>query len=224
MKAIAHVLLSALVLTACHGRELTQPEPDPEPTHRLEMVSGDRQADTVARRVDSLLVVRLLDAAGQPVVGAAVTWRVVAGEGEVYPTSETTGGDGISRAEYVLGALAGVQSVAAQASELGGPAVFFTLHSTADAPAVLARRGEEIQAGDIDRPLASALEVRLGDQIWKPDCRRHHRLVGRTRGVPGAPHERHGSQRRRLRGRNARRRVRHAPGDRNLSRRPDSPG
>ena len=169
MKRALHLpLFAVLVLgVACHGNEIAPPEPEPELRHRLVVTGGNDQTDTVGRRLAVPLSVQLLDSTAQPIPNAVVAWRVVSGDGELDATT-TTGPDGTSTAAYTLGALAGIQSVAVRAEELGGAPVYFTLHASNDLPTVLAKRNGDRLFGDVNTSLAPALQVRLGDRFGNP--------------------------------------------------------
>ena len=110
---------------------------------------------------------RLVDSAGAPIPDAVITWRVVSGEGALEVTT-STGADGLSTASYTLGTLAGLQSVAAHATELGGPATLFTVTAINELPAVLARRSGDQLIGEVGTALTGPLQVRLGDQYGNP--------------------------------------------------------
>ncbi len=91
---------------------------------RVVKVSGDAQTAAPVDFVADSLAVRVEDANGNPVTGAAVTWTVTAGGGSVSATTSTSGAGGIARTRWLLGT-SGTQSVRAVAAA-GGTAVTFT--------------------------------------------------------------------------------------------------
>jgi hypothetical protein len=54
---------------------------------RVVIESGNNQSGAPSRELDDPLVVQVLDANDNPIVGAAVTWVVGAGDGSVNPQS-----------------------------------------------------------------------------------------------------------------------------------------
>jgi hypothetical protein len=85
---------------------------EPATVPRIVVVSGDDQTGVAGSPLANPLVVKLLDAAGQPVAGKQV--------------AVTTGPDGRASAQFKLGTRAGVanQTVEATVSRFRGPAVF----------------------------------------------------------------------------------------------------
>ncbi len=79
----------------------------------ITQVSGDQQTTWAGQPLDKPLRVKLLDDAGNPVAGQAVSWSVVAGEGSIT-VAGLTNRDGISSAAWTLGTQAGVQEARAE--------------------------------------------------------------------------------------------------------------
>jgi hypothetical protein len=121
----------------------------------LARVGGDDQmADPGAAVADSLAV-RVKDAHGNLVQGAAVTFSA-SGGGSVSPATATTGADGIARTRWTLGTNVSLaQTVTATVASL--PAVTFTATTTGSG--VLTRTGGNAQADSIGAFLADSLEV-----------------------------------------------------------------
>jgi hypothetical protein len=86
---------------------------------RLEAVSGDGQSAVVGTPVADELVVRLLDPAGNPVAGTAVTWVVGQGGGTVAPETGPTDDAGRAATRWTLGSATGAQTVTAVVSGVG---------------------------------------------------------------------------------------------------------
>jgi hypothetical protein len=115
---------------------------------RLEAASGNGQSAVVGTPVPEPLVVRLLDPAGNPVAGTAVTWVVGQGGGTLAPETGPTDDAGRAATRWTLGSAAGVQTVTAVVSGVG--VVGFTATAVPGAPpglrvatqpAATARRG-----------------------------------------------------------------------------------
>ncbi len=86
---------------------------------RLELVSGNGQSAVVGTRVPEDLVVRLLDANGNPVSGVAVAWVIGSGQGSVAPSTGTTDDSGIASTVWTLGPQPGANTVSAVVSGIG---------------------------------------------------------------------------------------------------------
>ena len=81
---------------------------------RLEALEGDGQQQWTGFALRDPLRVRLTDGAGSPVVGEAVAWEVLEGEGTVTPAAPVTDPDGEVQAIWVLGeGESGAQKVSA---------------------------------------------------------------------------------------------------------------
>jgi VCBS repeat-containing protein len=102
---------------------------------RLAIISGDAQTGQVGVQLPAELVVRLIDADGNGVPGAVVTWGVPIGGGSVTPGNSVTDGDGRASARWTLGSTPGANRVDAAVSGVG--VASFNATGTAGAPAVL---------------------------------------------------------------------------------------
>ena len=76
---------------------------DADAPARVEAVSGSGQAGSSGAALPDSLAARVLDRFSNPVPGAAVTWTVVSGGGQITPTS-TSNAAGIAKAVWTLGA------------------------------------------------------------------------------------------------------------------------
>ncbi|HEX5724471.1 MAG TPA: Ig-like domain-containing protein, partial [Longimicrobiaceae bacterium] len=76
----------------------------------FQRAAGDLQADTVGRTLADSLAVRVLDARGHPVAGAAVTWTAMTGGGAVSPAAAVSDAEGYARTAWTLGPVPGAQS------------------------------------------------------------------------------------------------------------------
>lgn len=126
----------------------------------LVIAQGDNQTAPVGSALADSLVVRVVDAFGNPVSGVEVQWTVDAG-GSISPASVTTGADGLAGAERVLGNTAGTQTAQAAADGIAG--VTFTSTAVPANPTVLKLVSGDGQTGSVGNPLAEPLVVRLED-------------------------------------------------------------
>jgi hypothetical protein len=97
MQRLLRCLLTSL-LAACEGGAATQPAPSPA---FLERISRQHQNGIVGRELDDPLVVRVLDANGEPIAATPVTWSIGSGAGTLTPTARSDGA-GFARARWTL--------------------------------------------------------------------------------------------------------------------------
>ena len=83
---------------------------------RIEKVSGDNQTATAGSPLPDSLIVRALDAGGQPVAGISVNWAAEGG-GSVSAPSTVTRADGTTGVRRTLGPVAGQQATSAALPE-----------------------------------------------------------------------------------------------------------
>ena len=101
----------------------------------LARVSGNGQSGTAGSALTDSLVVRVTDAASNPVAGVSVNWTVTGG-GTVSAPTVPTGADGRSAVKWTLGTTAGAQTATAAAAGLVGSPIVF------DATAVVGAAGK----------------------------------------------------------------------------------
>ena len=100
---------AALLLAGCQAEAFTPLGPT-----GLEVVHGPPPVVSLGTELDTLLQVRVVDAEGHPRGGVAVTWRLIAGDGEVIPGSDSTGADGMATARWKFGMIPGPKQVQVQ--------------------------------------------------------------------------------------------------------------
>ena len=98
------------VAAACHNDGIS---PSTEPPAKIEAVSEVSRSATVGTTVTTGLVVKVSDASGRPVQGAAVGYAVTAGNGSTNPRVATTDANGQASAAWTLGTVAGANEVTA---------------------------------------------------------------------------------------------------------------
>src|SRR5512138_2354198 len=81
------------------------------PAVTLERVSGNGQSAPPGTALDEPLVARIVDADGRPVRRMDVRWTATAGE--VTPAISTTDANGVAKAVWRLGTMAGTQRATA---------------------------------------------------------------------------------------------------------------
>lgn len=103
------LLVALLVLGAC-GDDLGPPHGRPAAMHAL---AGDGQRGEVAAVLPEMLVVHVVDRAGEPVAGVHVQWTLDLDGGSIVPAGPT-GSDGTARATWRLGTAAGTYKAVAR--------------------------------------------------------------------------------------------------------------
>jgi hypothetical protein len=146
--------------------------PAGQPDH-LELVSGQSQRATVQTRLAQDLVVRVVDAARDPVPGVVIAFDPAAsGFGTAGAATVTSGPDGLASTTWLLGPLAGSQFLTVRragtalpdAAQSGRAALTFTATADADVPDRI-----ELVTGDAQTVAAGTaapvrLQVRVTDR------------------------------------------------------------
>lgn len=152
-----------LVLGAVIGLACGEPtEPDvaslrsPLPA-QLEIISGDRQTDTVARDLATPVRIRVRDAQSRVLPGQLVNFVITQGGGAVFAPAVQTDDAGIAQNRWTLGTIAGEQLLEVRAiDDAGTPVVFGTVIATAIPGAVDSVYLAQGIAGFAGEPLAIA--------------------------------------------------------------------
>lgn len=127
-------------------------------------VAGNAQTATVNTAVATAPRVRVNDASGNPVPGAAVTFAVTSGGGSITGATATTDAAGLATVgSWTLGTTAGANSLTATVGAL--PPATFTATGTAGAPTVMdiGAPAGGTQTGTAGQPVAVNPTVRLRD-------------------------------------------------------------
>jgi hypothetical protein len=140
MRVSVRYLAAALLLAACGDSTGSRP------AATVGVLSGTAQAGTIGAVLPNPLVVRISDASGQPVRGAAVEWTVTGG-GSVTPLSSTSDAAGLVQARWTLGGALGEQVATATVEGVEEPAVFAATAEIGDTPLTLTRVSGDGQSG-----------------------------------------------------------------------------
>lgn len=92
------IALYALALGACAAETSS-----PAVADHFEVLAGGAQTGAYGRALDSLIVVRLVDDRGAPMVGVPVRWSVITGGGRLDPVTAVTGPDGLAMGRWIMG-------------------------------------------------------------------------------------------------------------------------
>jgi hypothetical protein len=132
----------------------------------VQIVSGDGQTAAPGTRLPLDLAVRVVDADGNPVVGAAVSWVVTAGGGRLEPATSTTDADGRASTGWFLGPSVGVNSAQAVVSGVG-TATFGATAVAGSASQLQIVSGND-QTAAAGQQLPAELVVRAADAAGNP--------------------------------------------------------
>lgn len=127
------LLAGTLGLAACDQTHPLPPEPASVPAH-LVVVSGNNQVAAPGASLPEPLVVRVVDANGNPIPSQIINFAVVAGGGEVFGGVTLTNPNGLAYEWWTLGPSDGAQVVEARAVDPGSgeKQVFATFGAMAD--------------------------------------------------------------------------------------------
>ena len=101
---------------------------------RVEIVSGNDQSGAPGTQLPLPLVVRVLDAQNNPIIGRAVTWVPGTTSGTVTPQSSNTDDQGHASTQWTLPSSPGDYTVTAVFSGAGTATARFTGHATSGSP------------------------------------------------------------------------------------------
>lgn len=114
-------------------------------------------------------VVQVLDANGNVVVGADVTFSSSDATGVLVPAAGTSDDDGLVSTRYTLGTGAGTQTVTVSGDGwTANPAATFTITAEADVADSMTMHAGDGQTGTVATALADALQVRVADEHDNP--------------------------------------------------------
>jgi hypothetical protein len=128
----------------------------------IEAVSGGSQSATAGSTLPDSLIVRVTDAAENPVAGIAVTWTVTGG-GTVSDASTVTGADGRTGVRRTLGTTAGSQGTVATVSGLTGSPVTFPATATVGSAGQLVVTVQPSATAASGAPFAQQPRVQIQD-------------------------------------------------------------
>jgi hypothetical protein len=130
----------------------------------LRLIAGDQQLGSIGSALTQPLIVRVVDAGGQPVAGATVTFSVRQGGGSVNPAANVSGPDGTVTATWTMGSSLGPNRAVALLSNqfLLDSAVFTATATTGPANRFTKVSGDS-QTGVVGQALAAPLVVRVQD-------------------------------------------------------------
>jgi hypothetical protein len=132
---LAAAVLAAL-LVSCGESGSSTPA---SPVASIQIVSGNAQTGFAGEELPDAVVVRVTDAAGTPVAGQIINFKVTEGGGSVFAGAALSDASGTARERWTLGPVTGLspvpQKLEARAvdTQTGGAIVFATFAATAAA-------------------------------------------------------------------------------------------
>jgi hypothetical protein len=129
------VVIALLLLAACSDR-VVNADPGLLPAAAsMDIVSGQDQTGSPGAQLGSPVVVRVLDADGNPIGGQIVNFKITAGGGSVYAGTALTSGSGVAQEWWTLGPDPGTNTLEARAvdSSTGEKRVFAIFRAEAQA-------------------------------------------------------------------------------------------
>jgi Invasin, domain 3/Bacterial Ig-like domain (group 1)/Bacterial Ig-like domain (group 3) len=171
LKRVAFLLPGLLGLAAgCGGSNLVLPSEGV--AAKIVVVSGDKQAGVVGVPLVNNIFVRVTDSKDRPVQSQQVTFTPAdASSGQAVPPSATTNADGQVSVQWVLGAVAGTQTMLAKAVGNGAPAnlsVIFTATASSSVPSKLDKVAGDGQTAPAGATVATAPAVKVIDAQGNP--------------------------------------------------------
>jgi hypothetical protein len=130
-------------------------------------VSGNAQTDTVGRTLAAPFVVNVVDAYGNPVSGAPVTFVRTVGSGTVLGDTVNTDLTGDAAVNYQLGTFPGIDSVDANLASVG-TTITFTATTVGALPASIVATQGNGQTGTVGVTLPTALVADVKDGSNNP--------------------------------------------------------
>lgn len=129
--------------------------------------SGVNQTGVVGSPLTQPLVVRFLDAFGNPAMGITVAWTLPSGQGgSITPATPPTDAPGTAAVNWTLGTKAGAQTVTATAA--GGTPVIFAATAAARPASKLEKAGGDLATAPVGTVLSAPVAARVTDEFGNP--------------------------------------------------------
>lgn len=140
------------------------------PAAQLTKHAGDAQTAVAGYAVATAPAVRITDSHGNPVAGVSVTFGVASGGGSISgPATVQTNASGIATVGgWILGTLAGANSLSATSGAIAGSPATFTATGTAPVPASITINAGNNQTASVAAAVATAPSVVVRDVNSNP--------------------------------------------------------
>lgn len=162
--------LMGLAAVACGGGGVVLPGEGV--AANIALVSGNNQGGVVGATLVDSLIVQVTDSKNRPVQSQQVTFSPGnAASGQAVPPTATTNADGRAGVKWVLGTVAGAQSMVAKPTGNGAPAslsVSFAATASSAIPSKLVKSAGDAQNGSAGAPVAVPPAVKVTDTDGNP--------------------------------------------------------
>jgi alpha-tubulin suppressor-like RCC1 family protein len=162
---VAAIVLALAIVGGC--REATTAPSDPNSSafaSSMTVVSGNAQTGQIGAALSQLLTVKIVDAGGLPVQGAAVTFAARTGGGAVSPASGVSNAAGLVTATWTLGTTVGAQTAVAMLSNgFVSDSTSFSATATTGPAGVITLVSGNNQSAIVGSALALPLVVHVTD-------------------------------------------------------------
>ncbi len=153
------VVCTAVIVLSCQSEDSTGPSAK-QPAS-IVGASGNNQTSRVGEALPSPLVVRVNDAAGEPLPSVTVSWAVSSGAASLSATSTATDANGEASVTVTVGTSVGAVTITASVGGLNP--VTFTAGVLAGPAATMAKFSGDSQSAQVNTETAVPLVVRIAD-------------------------------------------------------------
>ncbi len=171
-RGLAMSIIVCAVYFGCSSAPTSTGSDSPGIAAKITEFVGDSQTATANAVLFTPLTVQVVDALGNPVSGASVSWTVDNGGGVVSPATSLADRDGRASTIFTLGAKLGVQSAHASVATLPAHVTFnatvFPTHWSGQVPSRIAALAGNGQVGGVQQVLTHPLIIVLTDAQGTP--------------------------------------------------------
>lgn len=162
---VAVILTTVALIGGC--REATTGPSDPNSSSfasAMQVIAGNAQFGQIGSALSQQLTVKVVDAGGLPVQGAAVTFTARTGGGSIIPPTGTSNAAGLVTATWTLGTALGAQTAVAKlTSSFVSDSSNFTATATGGPAGIIALVSGNNQSSLVGQLLALPLVVKVTD-------------------------------------------------------------
>ena len=165
---VVAALLAVAVIGGCRDKATTGPSgvQGKDFAARLNVVQGNQQSGPTAGALSQQLILKVVDAGGQPVQGAAVTFQIRSGGGSITPPAGTSNTSGLVSVTWTLGTSLGANSaIAYLTNNFVLDSALFTANATAGPPQLITIISGNAQISNVSRVLPTPLVLNVKDQF-----------------------------------------------------------
>ena len=166
--AVVAALLAVAVIGGCRDKATTGPSgvQGKDFAAHLNVVQGNQQTGPTAGALTQQLILKVVDAGGNPVQGAAVTFQVRTGGGSITPPAGTSNSSGLVSVTWTLGTSLGANSaIAYLTNNFVLDSALFTANATAGPPQLITIVSGNVQVNTVARVLPTPLVLNVKDQF-----------------------------------------------------------